>query len=183
MSSTGNTSARNSWKIRNISAVQRPMPLHVDEPFDQGLVGEAGPLRRVERAGHEVTREVAHVGGLALGEAAAAQRRQARAAEARRVEPRRRAGAAAVATTTRSQIVCAALTEICWPTIARASVVNGIAAALQVNAGMAPDHPFQNGVPPAELARGVIPVGGLHRARRPLRAVRARQRGRASRDR
>ncbi len=29
------------------------------------------------------------------------------------------------ATTSLSQIVCAALTEICWPTIARASVVNG----------------------------------------------------------
>jgi hypothetical protein len=30
-----------------------------------------------------------------------------------------------LAATNRSQIACAAFTEICWPTIARARVVNG----------------------------------------------------------
>ena len=139
--------------------------VHVDEPFDQGLVGEAGPFRRVERAGHEMAREIAHVGGLALGEAAAAQRRQPGAAEACRVEPRRRAGAASrdhhpVPDRLRG------LDRDLLPDDRPRERGEGIAAALEVNAGMAPDHAFQNGVPPAELARGVIPIGGLHRRAR-----------------
>ena len=103
-------------------------------------------------AGREMPREVADVLGLALGQSAAgsvgSRWRRARvgrpgAADRGGATPRAAAVAPApvVATTTRSQIVCAALTEICWPTIARASVVNGVAAAREVKPGMAADDP------------------------------------------
>ena len=131
-----------------------------------------------------MAREVAQVLGLALGQAArgasvgsrvAADARRDRAASG--VAARRRA-----ATTKRSQIVCAALTEICWPTIARASVVNGSPRRCRWTSGMRADQLASAPVALAERARRVVPVRGLQsravREPRPRRAARAGSRRR-----
>ena len=75
----------------------------------------------------------------------------------------------------RFQIVCAALTEICWPTIARDSVVNASPRRVRWTPAIAADQPAHHGIRAAERAGRVVPVGGLHRPSR----THARRRPRA----
>ena len=102
--------------------------LDVAQRLDQRLVVERGPGGRVEAALDEMRGQVAHVARLALGEADLAQRRSAEGA--RRVAGDSVGNAcigalrASLRATSRRQIASAALTEICWPTIARHSAVN-----------------------------------------------------------
>ena len=122
--------------------------LDLGQRRDQRLVVELPPALRVERSRGEVRSEIAQILGLAFGQTAVAQCGDVDRGDPARVELREggRLAAGATAATNRRQIASAALTEICWPTMARASVVKGIAAALEVNVRAGPDKSAQHAV-------------------------------------
>ena len=102
--------------------------LDLDERGDQRVVVELAPRSGIERARFETRREIAQVVDLAPRQPAVAQRSDARGGDDDGIEARRTPSIsrrASTVATKRRQIDSAALTEICWPTIARASVVNG----------------------------------------------------------
>jgi hypothetical protein len=110
----GSTSARSSWKIRNISAVQRPMPLTATSASISASSSSFlhasdrdGPERSAatDRAVLRLARDRPHMRSAASSSAATAR------GSSFAGDPRR-AAVAAVATK-RRQIVSAALTEIC----------------------------------------------------------------------
>ena len=94
-----------------------------DQLVDDRLVVHLLPLRHVHRAVVEVARQVAQVLDLARRQAGRAHRRRRRARAPRPAQQARRTGRRPARRSV-SQTACAALTEICWPTIERASVVN-----------------------------------------------------------
>src|SRR3954471_3035938 len=117
-SSSGNTSGRSRLKMRNISAVQRPMPRTSTSSamISSSLIAGQRctwiePLAKccARSAMYSVLRSdrpQARSNGLSLNRTFSGV-----------TSPTQEAN--------RSHTLCAALTEICWPTIARASVMNG----------------------------------------------------------
>ena len=91
MSATGSTSARISWNIRNISAVQRPMPLTSTSASMSASSSSAGHSPRIETRRREMLREIADVFGLVQRQSACAQRCDALALHTGRVERSARA--------------------------------------------------------------------------------------------
>src|SRR6185369_10458048 len=117
-SSSGNTSGRSRLKMRNISAVQRPMPRTSTSSamISSSLIAGQRctwiePLAKccARSAMYSVLRSdrpQARSNGLSLKSTFCGV-----------TSPTQEAN--------RSHTLCAALTEICWPTMARASVMNG----------------------------------------------------------
>ena len=141
--------------------------LDVDERFDEGLVVERRPFARIEARRREMLREIADV--FRLASATARMRAALRCACAARGPGRAvRAGPPSQAFSTRSQIVCAALTEICCPTIARASVVNGSPRRVAWRPGNSAISFASTRSRAASALDRIVPVGRLgHRGQDP----------------
>jgi hypothetical protein len=114
-SSSGSTLGRIRWKIRNISAVQRPMPRM---PTSSAMMASSSIASQARHASPE----------------SKCSARSTRYSILRADRPAARMSSTLSLSTlagvilrgslaNRSHTVCAAFTEICWPTMLRASVV------------------------------------------------------------
>src|ERR1051325_3530865 len=117
-SSSGNTSGRSRLKMRNISAVQRPMPR---------TSTSSAMISSSDMSGQRC---------IWIAPSAKCCARSAMYSTLRSESPQARSSGLFLASTVvgvisptqarrRSHTLCAALTEICWPTMARARVWNG----------------------------------------------------------
>ena len=187
----GSTSGRSSWKIRNISAVQRPMPLTSTSARDQRLVVERRPAPRIERGR---TRSAAR--GRA-GSRPCARTGRSGAASAMRVRPTRgpdRVGNGAAPPPARprrrqrSQIDLRRLHRDLLADDRARQRGERVAAAREVDAGIAADQPLQHAVARARASRRARPSSAASSRRSRSRARAAaragatpRRRGSASR--
>src|SRR2546426_8243398 len=117
-SSSGNTSGRSRLKMRNISAVQRPMP----RTWVSSAMTASSSMSGQRCTWIAPSRKCC--ARSAMYSTLRSDRPQARSSLLFLARTLCRVTAPAQRQTL-SQTLCAALTEICWPTMARASVTNG----------------------------------------------------------
>jgi hypothetical protein len=118
-SSSGSTFGRIRWKIRNISAVQRPMPRIATSSSMMASSSIAAQALTCTLPASKCTARSRRYSTLRADSPAPRIAVMSNASTSTGLTRPLPSSSAAK----RSQTVCAAATEICWPTIERASVV------------------------------------------------------------